>query len=189
MQRSFPNWFQEWWLFMGATPNIFCPEISKSFEYFKTNSESFSPSGNSYLLFFCAQFRIPWIICWDFCSHHFSPSPFPPYLAREFKIKWWAAFKITHAQIFDSVKDWIEAQKPKSKKPSMSKTKVPVWSQPLLDPTSWPNTPTKDSFPSNSAYMAYLKKVQTEAAETLSKLVDSDSDSDEDDTVDSSAFL
>ena len=27
---------------MGATPNIFCPEISKSFEYFKTNSGSSS---------------------------------------------------------------------------------------------------------------------------------------------------
>ena len=87
MQRSFPNLFQEWWLFIGATPNIFCPEISKSFEYFKANSESFFPFGNSYSLFFCAQFRIPWILCWDFCSHHFSPSPFPQHLAREFKIK------------------------------------------------------------------------------------------------------
>ena len=35
IQKTFPNWFQEWWLFMGATPNIFCPEISKSYEYFK----------------------------------------------------------------------------------------------------------------------------------------------------------
>ena len=87
MQRSFPNLFQEWWLFMGATPNIFCLEISKSFEYFKANSESFFPFGNSYSLFFCAQFRIPWILCWDFCSHHFSQSPFPQHLAREFKIK------------------------------------------------------------------------------------------------------
>ena len=114
MQRSFPNWFQEWWLFMGATPNIFCPEINKSFEYFKATSESFFPSGNSYSLFFCAQFRIPWILCWDFCSHHSYPNPFPQYLAREFKIKWWAAFKISQAQTFESVKDWIEAQKPKS---------------------------------------------------------------------------
>ena len=44
---------------MGATPNILCPEIQKSFEYFKANSESFFPTGNSYSLFFCAQFRIP----------------------------------------------------------------------------------------------------------------------------------
>ena len=88
IQKIFPNWFQEWWLFMGATPNIFCPEISKSYEYFKSNCESFFPPGNSYSLFFCSQLRIPWILCWDFCSHHSYPSPFPQYLAREFKIKW-----------------------------------------------------------------------------------------------------
>ena len=55
--------------------HIFCPKIRKSFEYFKANSESFFPSGNSLSLFFCAQFRIPWILCWDFCSHHVYPSP------------------------------------------------------------------------------------------------------------------
>ena len=169
---------------MGATPNIFCPEINKAFEYFKANCESFSPSGNSYSLFFCAQFRIPWILCWDFCSRHFSPSPFPPHLAREFKIKWWAAFKISPAQTFDSVKDWVEAQKPKSKKPSKSKSKVSIWSQPLPGPTFW--TQTKNSFPSNSAYRAYLKKIQADAAETLSQLVESNSD--EEDTASSSAF-
>ena len=43
LQKSFSNWFQEWWLFMGATPNIFFPKISKSFEYFKANCESFFP--------------------------------------------------------------------------------------------------------------------------------------------------
>ena len=168
MQKRFPNWFQEWWLFIGATPNVFCPEISKSFEYFKANCESFFPSGNSYSLFFCAQIRISWILCWDFCSHHFSPSPFPQHLVREFKVKWRAAFKIAPAQTFDYVRDWIEAQKPKSKKSTKSKSKVPFWSQPLPGPTSWPQTPTKDSFPSNTAYRAYLKKIQAEAAETLS---------------------
>ena len=172
---------------MGATPNIFCPEIQKSFEYFKANGESFFPTGNSYSLFFCAQFRIPRILCWDFCSHQSQPSPFPKYLAREFKIKWWAAFKISQAQTFDYVKDWIEAQKPKPKKPSKSKSKVPIWSQSLPSPTSW--TQTKNSFPSNSAYKAFLKKVQADAAESLSKLADSDSNSDEEDIVDSSAFL
>ena len=32
IQNQFPNWFQEWWLLMGATSEIFCPEIKKSFE-------------------------------------------------------------------------------------------------------------------------------------------------------------
>ena len=102
---------------MGATPNIFCPEISKSFEYLKANSDSFFPFGNSYSLFFCAQFRIPWILCWDFCSHQFSTKPFPSHLAREFKIKWWASFKITQAQTFYSVRDWSKLKSPNQRSP------------------------------------------------------------------------
>ena len=98
-----------------TTPNIFCPEIQKSFEYVKASGDSFFPSGNSYSLFFCAQFRIPWILCWDFCTHQYQPSPFPKYLTREFKIKWWAAFKISQVQTFEAVKDWVEAHKPKQK--------------------------------------------------------------------------
>ena len=62
-QTTFPNWFQEWWLSLGDIPYNFCPKIRKSFEYFKFNSESFFPSGNSYSLSFCSQFRIPWILC------------------------------------------------------------------------------------------------------------------------------
>ena len=184
IQKYFPNWFQEWWLLMGATSDIFCPEIKKSFDYYKANSDSFFPSGNSYSLLFCAQFRIPWILCWEFCSHHFQPSPFPKYLAREFKIKWWAAFKISQAQTFENVRIWVEAQKPKAKKPTASKSKVPIWSQPLPGPTCW--TKSKSSFPSNSAYRAYLKSLQAQAAETLSQLAGSDSD--EEDTASSSAF-
>ena len=76
-QTSFPNWFQEWWLFLGVIPNIFCPDIRKSFDYFKVNSESFFPSGNNYSLSFCSQFRIPWILYWEFSTHNFLPSPFP----------------------------------------------------------------------------------------------------------------
>ena len=182
IQKSFPNWFQEWWLLMGATSEIFCPEIKKSYEFYKSNSDSFFPSGNSYSLLFCAQFRIPWILCWDFCSHHFQPSPFPKYLAREFKIKWWAAFKLSQAQTFEAVKNWVEAQKPTAKMSLASKSKVPIWSQPLPGPI------TKTSFPSNSAYRAYLKGLQAQAAETLSQLAGSDSE-DEEETASSSAFL
>ena len=123
IQTIFPNWFQEWWLFLGAIQNIFCPKIRKSFDYFKANCESFFPLGNSYSLSFCSQFRIPWILCWEFTSHNFLPAPFPQHLAREFKIKWWAAFKISPSQAFESIKDWLDSQKPKSKKPT--KTKYP----------------------------------------------------------------
>ena len=128
-QTSFPNWFQEWWLFLGAIPNIFCPDIRKSFDYFKVNSESFFPSGNNYSLSFCSQFRIPWILYWEFSTHNFLPSPFPRHLAREFKIKWWATFKISQTQTFDSIKAWIDTKKSKfkkfSKKPYIGTSSLP----------------------------------------------------------------
>ena len=184
IKKKFTNWFQERWLFFEATQNIFCLEIRKSFDYFKVNCESFFPSGNSYSLSFCSQFRIPWILCWDFTTHNFLPSPYLQHLAREFKIKWWATFKIYQSQTFESIKEWLDSKKPKSKMPT--KTKVFIWSQPLPGPLAWPQTPSKNYFPSNSAYKAYLKKVQEQAAETLSQLADSDED--EKDTASSSAF-
>ena len=135
-----------------------CPKIRKSFYYFKANCENIFPYGNSYSLSFCSQFRIPWILCWVFTTHNFPPSPFPQHLAREFKIKWWAAFKILQTQTFESVKGWLDSQKPKSKKPT--KPKVSTWTQPLPGPLAWPQTPSQSYFPSNLAYKAYLKKVQ-----------------------------
>ena len=65
--------------------------------------------------------------------------------------------------------------------------KTYVWSSSLLEPLSWPQTPSKTFFLSNSAYKAYLKKVQEQDAETLSLLSDSDDDDDED-IASSSAF-
>ena len=126
-EKNLKNLFQigfRMWLFLGATQNIFCPEICKSFDYFKVNCENFFPSGNSYSLSFYSQFKIPWILCWEFTTHNFLPSLFPQHLAREFKIKWWAAFKISQTQTFESVKGWLDSQKPKSKKPT--KSKVPT---------------------------------------------------------------
>ena len=156
LQTSFPNWFQEWWLFLGAIPNIFCPDVQKYFDYFKANSESFFPSRNNYSLSFYSQFGIHLILCWDFTTHNLLPSLFPQHLAIEFKIKWWAAFKISRTQTFESIKDWIDSKK---SKPKISSKKTPIWSSPLLGPLSWPQTPSKTSFPSNSTYNAYLKKV------------------------------
>ena len=118
---------------------------------------------------------LPLIIC--------SRLLFPQHLAREFKIKWWAAFKISRTQTFESIKDWIDSKKSKPKK---SSKKTHVWSSSLPGPLSWPQTPSKTYFPSNFAYKAYLKKVQEQASETLSQLADSD-DNDED-TTSSSAF-
>ena len=70
------------------------------------------------------------------------------------------------------------------KNPNPKKTHV--LSSSLPRPLSWPQTPSKTFFPSNSAYKAYLKRVKEQAAETLSQLTDSYDDNE--DTASSSAF-
>ena len=86
---------------MGATQTFFVLKLANLLNISKPTVRAFSLMEIATHYFFCAQFRIPWILCWDFCSHHVYPSPFPQHLAREFKIKWWAAFKISQAQIFN----------------------------------------------------------------------------------------
>ena len=104
-QTSFPNWLKEWWLFLRAIPNIFCSDVRISFDYFKANSESFFSSGNSYSLSFCSQFGISRILCWDFNTH----------LEKEFKIKWWAAFKISRTQTLNQSKIGLILNNPNPK--------------------------------------------------------------------------
>ena len=43
---------------MGASPNIFCFEIKRTYVFFKSNCDSFFPSRNSYSFNFCSRFGI-----------------------------------------------------------------------------------------------------------------------------------
>ncbi|KAK9713131.1 hypothetical protein RND81_06G005200 [Saponaria officinalis] len=45
-------------------------------------------------LLFHAEFKIPWIICWNYNLRQTLPQPYPLSLIREFKIKWWDKFDI-----------------------------------------------------------------------------------------------
>ena len=139
----------------------------------------FFPSGNSYSLLFILSlgslgFFAGILLPIAFCLHHI-----PSIWLGNSRFKWWAAFKISQTQTFESIKEWIDSKKP-------TKTKTPIWTQPLPDPFAWPQTPSKNYFPSNSAYKAYLKRVQEQEAETLTRL--SESDEDEEDIASSSAF-
>ena len=92
------------------------------------------------------------------------PKPYPGHLAREIKVKWWSTFQISQNQNFDSIKAWISARSPKK---SICPSQTSIWSQ---------TTPPKFSFPINKAYKDYLRKLQMQAAETLSQLSDSNED-------------
>ena len=51
-KNDFPNWFQEWWLFFGAIPKIFCSQIKHVYYYFKKHAMGLipTPSSQNYFL-------------------------------------------------------------------------------------------------------------------------------------------
>ena len=103
-QTNFPNRFQEWWLFFGATQNICCPKIRKSFDYFKVNSENFFPFEIVIHSLSILNLESVGFFVGNFLLIISRLHRFPQHLAREFKIKWWVAFRISQLQTFESIK-------------------------------------------------------------------------------------
>ena len=76
---------------------------------------------------------------------------------------------------------------PKKSKSKKSSKKPSIVTSSLLGPIHWPQTPSKTTFPSNSTYKAYLKRIQEQDTETLSQFKKFDYEDDED-TTSSFAF-
>ena len=112
IQTSFPNWFQEWWLYFGIIPTIFCPQIKSSLYYFKEHAKGLILAHCSQTLFFTSRFQISWIFCWDFVQTHLIDPSFPTHLAHEFKVKWWSKFSPSSSQQLPHIKNWIAAKAP-----------------------------------------------------------------------------
>ena len=109
-ENDFPNWFQEWWLFFGATQDILCPQIKEGFSYFVEHGSHLLPAPCSRVMFFLSKFQIPWILCWDFVLIQMIPAPFPTHLARKFKVKWWSSFTPSNAQQLPAIHQWISGK-------------------------------------------------------------------------------
>lgn len=84
--QEFPTWFFEWWMYFSPILEICSELVQQGFELFKTILKS--PQSPRLLVFVMA-FRIPWIICWDYCLQQRFPNPFPLSLVRCIKVKWW----------------------------------------------------------------------------------------------------
>lgn len=104
-KNDFPNWFQEWWLFFGAIPKIFCSQIKHVYYYFKEHAMGLIPTPSSQTIFFTSQFQIPLILCWDFVQTQMIQIPFLVYLVREFKVKWWLNFSPSTFQQLSHIKN------------------------------------------------------------------------------------
>lgn len=104
-KNDFPNWFQEWWLFFGAIPKIFCSQIKHVYYYFKEHAMGLIPTPSSQTIFFTSQFQIPLLLCWDFVQTQMIQIPFLVYLVREFKVKWWLNFSPSTFQQLSHIKN------------------------------------------------------------------------------------
>ena len=105
-QNDFPNWFQEWWLFFGATQDILCPQIKEGFSYFVEHGSHLLLTSCLRVMFFLSKFQIPWILCWDFVLLQMIPAAFPALLARKFKVKWWSRFTPSNTQQLPAIRQW-----------------------------------------------------------------------------------
>ncbi|KAF7844566.1 Enzymatic polyprotein [Senna tora] len=101
---EFPAWFSEWFFQYGPTTSFFLSLLQNAYELFKTRINF---PDETRLLHFFANFRVTWILTWDytFCSK--LPSPYPKYLARDFNIKWWLAYDPTLLST-DKLDSWFK---------------------------------------------------------------------------------
>ena len=173
-ENDFPNWFQEWWLFFGATHDILCPQIKEGFSYFVEHGSHLLPAPCSRVMFFLSKFQIPWILCWDFVLIHMIPAPFPAHLARKFKVTWWSSFTPSNAQQLPAIHQWISGKNISPKPFDLPPIPTDVL---LLSQTA---------FPYDKEYIKHLRLLKKKASETLSQF--SGSGYDDDDTA-SSTFL
>ena len=155
-QNDFPNWFQEWWLFFGATQDILCPQIKEGFSYFVEHGSHLLPAPCSRVMFFLSKFQIPWILCWDFVLIQMIPAPFPVHLARKFKVKWWSSLTPSNAQQLPAIHQWISRKNISPK------------------PFDLPPIPTavlllsRTVFPYDKEYIKHLRLLKKKVSETLS---------------------
>ena len=88
---QYPRWFVHWYLYMGLSSHCFPPEVFKGFSKFKQLFVQEIPEFE-YALQFSMAFKIPWIMSW---TYHFQEAKalHPPWLNRQYRIKWWDKFK------------------------------------------------------------------------------------------------
>jgi hypothetical protein len=161
-----PLWFARWWSHFGLIPDVLPLGLIESFELFKTcfKTDSYG-SKFLHILHFVKQFRLPWILRWQYV------------------IEWWDKFSID--PIIKKVKLMIQA-------PKAQNLPLPSIVSPKLitpeDIGKTPNkvTPYKDSPAASSSSKkqsskSKKKKALVQAMTLLDSLSASDGDDDNDD--------
>nr|KYP56455.1 polyprotein [Cajanus cajan] len=85
---KFPKWFLQWFQIWGPIREIFPPEVSEYYDYFKSKT-TFQQSYR--LISFVASQNITWIATWDYLYRR-SNEESPRILTRNVKVKWWKKF-------------------------------------------------------------------------------------------------
>lgn len=109
---EYPRWFINWYRYMGLVPSCLPTEVFNGYKKFK---ELFVQqiSEFEYLLQFTMLFKIPWIMSWTF-HYQEAKEISPPWLNRQYRVKWWDKFKNPQANDQAVIKHYqqIYIQKP-----------------------------------------------------------------------------
>ncbi|KAJ9178459.1 hypothetical protein P3X46_010338 [Hevea brasiliensis] len=106
----FPRWFDQWWNWMGAIPEILPSEINQGYTAFKahhkptTEEDIFHP-----LILFASKFFLPWVLSWDY-GYKNDQLLQGPVLIRKFKIRWWSKFQKHQKASLEVVEQWLLKQ-------------------------------------------------------------------------------
>ena len=92
---EYPRWFVNWFKFMGLVSTCLPEEVAMGFIKFK---ELFVQAIHEfeYLLQFAILFKIPWIMSWTY-HYQEAKGTSPPWLNRQYRLKWWDKFKLHQA--------------------------------------------------------------------------------------------
>lgn len=121
IKHMFPIWFLEWWMDFGPVPDIHPPIIQEAYSYYisKNLIDGISKAPiDTHLkpIRFYAEFKVPWILCWNFAFDQFFQAPFPISIIREFKVKWWQNYSTQFCNIQVIKNFLLTGNKPKWEK-------------------------------------------------------------------------
>lgn len=102
--KTFPLWFFSWWQYFGPTLQILPPACQEgALHYIKVNKDT----EFTRFLKFMAEFKVPWIFCWEYQLQTFFGKGIPLSMVRIYKVRWWEKYDVSLANL-QNVKQFLQ---------------------------------------------------------------------------------
>lgn len=139
--KDLPTWFFAWWQYFGLTFDQLPSPCREGASYYLSHA-----TGSKFTRFtyYMAEFRIPWIFCWEYQLEDLYDSDFPLTMTRVYKVRWWDTYDPKFASLPNVKRFLLTGEKltyssnpqppttPQKQAPSKSKGKAPASPQQQL---------------------------------------------------------